>query len=203
METSLRQLPTRLETKRLYLRSYQPGDGRWYFAMAQRNRAHLLRYESGNPILSLASEHEAEALVQRFAAEWAARTCFFMGAFVRATDEFAAQIYVGVVSWQLPEFEVGYFADIGHQGQGYVTEAVQAALGLIFEHLHAHRARLECDDTNTRSAQVAERCGMVREGHLRENMRSADGALSGTLLFGLLRREFDALARRTEPAPRG
>jgi hypothetical protein len=36
---------------------------------------------------------------------------------------------------------------------------------------------------------------MIREGHIRENKVNADGNLSGTLYFGLLRREFEALDR--------
>jgi aminoglycoside 6'-N-acetyltransferase len=105
-------------------------------------------------------------------------------------------VYIGSVSWDLPEFEVGYFVDKDHEGQGYVTEAVKAALRFIFEHLQAHRVRLECDDTNARSYRVAERCGFTREGHLREVKKHADGTFSGTLCYGLLRSEFEAARQR-------
>jgi RimJ/RimL family protein N-acetyltransferase len=118
-----------------------------------------------------------------------------MGAFDRETDEFVAQVYVGPVHWDVPEFEIGFFADKDHEGQGYVTEAVRAVLGFVFQHLKAHRVRLECDDTNERSRRVAERCGMVLEGHIRENKRNDNGMLSGTLHFGLLEREFEALEK--------
>jgi RimJ/RimL family protein N-acetyltransferase len=192
MDKSLLDIPVRIETERLYLRCYQPGDGRWYYPVSQKNRAHLLRYESGNIVMTINSEADAEAVVQDLAAAWAARNSFFIGAFDKQTDEFVAQIYIGPVNWDLPEFEIGYFVDKDHEGHGYVTEAVQATLGFIFEHLRAHRVRLECDDTNRRSYRVAERCGMVREGHFRENKRSSDGVFSGTLHFGLLRSEFEA-----------
>ena len=102
-----------------------------------------------------------------------------------------AQVYVGPVNWDVPEFAIGYFADRDHEGQGYVTEAAGAALGFIFEHLGAHRVRLECDDTNERSQRVAERCGFVEEGHIRENKVTADGERTGTLYYGLLKREFE------------
>lgn len=190
----LLDIPTRIETARLYLRCYRPGDGRWYFAMSQQNRAHLSRYEADNALMAIHSEADAEALVQGFAAAWAARETFFMGVFDRLTDEFVAQIYVGVVNQELPEYEVGYFVDTDHAGHGYVTEAVRATLGFLFEHLSAHRVRLECDDTNIRSYRVAERCGMVREGHIRENKRRAGEGYSGTLHFGMLRSEFEAYA---------
>jgi RimJ/RimL family protein N-acetyltransferase len=191
MHKMLLDLPTRLETARLLLRCYQPGDGPWYYAMGLRNQAHLARYETGNPARTLHTPEEAEVLMREFAAAWVARERFFLGAFDRRTETFVAQIYIGPVNWELPEFELGYFADVAHEGQGYVTEAARAALGFIFTHLHAHRVRLGCNDTNTRSYGVAERCGMVREGHLRENKRHADGSLSGTLYYGLLRAEFE------------
>jgi len=79
-----------------------------------------------------------------------------------------------------------------HEGRGFITEAVQATLRFIFEHLGAHRVRIHCDDTNERSYRVAERCGFVREGHIRENKRHPDGTKSGTLYFGLLKSELEA-----------
>jgi len=193
MHKTLLDIPTRIETERLYLRCYAPGDGPWYYAMSQKNREHLACYESGNVVMTIKTEEDAEIAVRDLAADWVARNCFFMGAFDKRTDEFVAQIYVGPVNWELPEFAIGYFADVDHEGRGYVTEAVRAALEFIFEYLKAHRVRLECDDTNVRSIRVAERCGMVQEAHFRENKRNPDGTLSGTLCFGLLRSEFETL----------
>jgi ribosomal-protein-alanine N-acetyltransferase len=189
----LLEIPARIDSERIYLRSYEAGDGPWYYAMSQKNRTHLARYEADNVVMSIESEQDAEVVVQELAAEWRARTCFFMGAFDRETDGFVAQLYIGPVNWNVPEFEMGFFVDRDREGQGYVTEAVRAAMGFIFDHLGAHRVRMECDDTNERSRRVAERCGMVREGHIRENKRNLDGTLSGTLHFGLLKREFEAL----------
>ena len=193
MHKMLLEIPARIETGRIYLRSYEAGDGYWYYAMSQKNRSHLARYEAENVVMSIESEEDAEVVVRELAAEWRARNCFFMGAFDRETEKFVAQVYVGSVNWDLPEFEVGFFVDKDHEGRGYVTEAVRATIGFIFEHLKAHRVRMECDDTNERSRRVVERCGMVREGHIRENKKIADGTLSGTLHFGLLKREYEAL----------
>jgi RimJ/RimL family protein N-acetyltransferase len=190
---TLLEIPTRIEARRIYLRRYEAGDGPWYYAMSQKNRTHLARYEAENVVMSINSEQEAEVVVRDLAAEWDARNCFFMGAFDRETDEFVAQVYVGPVNWDVPEFEIGFFVDKDHEGQGYVTEAVRAAMEFIFGHLKAHRVRMECDDTNERSRRVAERCGLVREGHIRENKVYAAGTRSGTLHFGLLKREFEAL----------
>ena len=190
MNKMLFDFPSPFESERLSMRSYHPGDGKWYYAMSLRNREHLRRYESDNVAATIASEEAAEELVCALAVAWTKRNYFFIGAFDKMTVEFVAQIYVGPVDWNLPEFQIGYFADVDHEGQGYVTEAVRATLGVIFNHLNAHRVRLECDETNVRSLRVAERCDIIREGHLRENKRNPDGTYSGSLIYSLLKSEF-------------
>jgi len=196
MHNMLEDIPERIEAERLYLRPYRAGDGPWYYRMGQRNRDHLARYESDNAARSLENEEEAEALMGKLAAAWESRTAFFLGAFDRQNDQFLAQVTVVPVDWDVPAFATGYFVDVTHEGQGYVTESVRAVMGFVFKHLRAHRVRMESDDTNLRSRRVAERCGMVLEGHIRENKRDPDGTLSGTLHFGLLRREFEALGQQ-------
>jgi aminoglycoside 6'-N-acetyltransferase len=186
----LRPPTIHFETERLFLRPYQPGDGILYYQISQRNKKHLAQYESGNVLMLIASEEEAEQAIERLIASWDAGEAFFLGAFQKETGEFVAQIYIGLTNRQLPEYELGYIVDVDHEGKGYVTEAVVAALHFVFEQLGAQRVRLECDDTNLRSRKVAERCGFIQEGHIRENRRNVDGSISGTLHYGLLRSEF-------------
>ena len=191
MNKMLLDIPTRFETERLIVRCYEAGDGPMYYAAGVRNREHLQHYESDNAILTAKTEEEAESLVRELRADWLARNCFFMGAFDKQTREFVAQIYVGVVNWDLPEFTIGYFADRDHEGQGFVTEAVRATLRFIFEHLRAHRVRLETNEMNARCRRVAERCGFIQEGQLRESRRNPDGTFSDDVLYGLLRSEHE------------
>lgn len=193
MNKMLLDLPEQLDTERLIVRAYRPGDGATYCDVCLHNKTHLLPYEAGNPALEVETVDDAETLVRRFAASWAARDAFFYGAWQRATGAFACQIYVGPVSWELPEFEIGYFVDKRCEGQGFVSEGVRAVIPFCFEHLHAHRLRLGCNETNTRSWRVAERCGFVREGHIRQvhaHILCADGSYSGDYLYGLLRSEW-------------
>jgi ribosomal-protein-alanine N-acetyltransferase len=67
---------------------------------------------------------------------------------------------------------------------------VRATLLILFNTMAAHRVRLGCDETNLRSIAVAERCGMTLEGRLRENRRKPDGTYSNSLIYGLLKQEF-------------
>jgi ribosomal-protein-serine acetyltransferase len=186
------EFPMQFGSERLILRCYLPGDGKWYYTMSLRNRAHLMKYESDNVAANIVDEEAAERLIQDLANEWAKGSCFFIGAFEKKTGNFVAQIYVGPVDWNLPEFQIGYFADVYHEGRGYVTEAVKATLAVIFTQLNAHRVRLECNESNVRSIRVAERCHMTREGIFRENRRNPDGTYSNSLIYGLLESEYQA-----------
>jgi RimJ/RimL family protein N-acetyltransferase len=190
MPFTIPDLSTHIETERLYLRAYRHGDGRWYHPMALRNRDHLQRFEAGNAVMRIRSEEDAERIMREFVVDWLEGTAFFLGVFRRVSEEFVGQVYVGVPNRDLPEFEVGFFADAAHEGQGYVSEAVTAVLSWLFRRLGAHRVRLECGDTNERSVRVAQRCGFVREGHIRENRLWSDGSITGTLHYGLLCTEY-------------
>lgn len=184
--------PNCYESERLILRKYLPGDAKWYYAMSLKNHQHLMRYESENATANITSLDEAVRLISELDAAYEARHYFFVGAFQRITNEFVAQIYIGPVDGSLPEFKIGYFVDVDHEGQGYVSEAVRATLRILFDHLDAHRVDLACDETNLRSIRVAERSGMMREGYLGENKRNPDGTYSGSLIFRILKSEYEA-----------
>ena len=188
----LPEIPIRFETKRLILRRYHAGDGAWYYQVGQKNRQHLQRFESENVILSIENEEDGEQVIGELAADWDAHKSFFLGGFEKSTGQFVVQIYIGRVNWQLPEFEIGYFVDKDHEGSGYVSEAVRAALAFIFRYLQAHRVSLHCSDENERSWRVAERCGFVKEGHLRETHAHPGGTFSGDFSYGMLKSEFEA-----------
>ncbi len=185
-------VPSEIETDRLILRSYREGDETWYFEMSKRNHVHLEKYEPDNPVMEIRSKDDAKKMVFDLVNAWKTCTHFFMGVFLKGSDQFVAQLYIGPANWDLPEFGIGYFADVEHEGNGYVTEAVNAVVELLFERLKVCRIRIETDDTNVRSRGVAERCGFVREGHIRENKKNPDGTYSGTLHYGLLKSEFHA-----------
>lgn len=183
-------LLTPIETVRLSIRPYRTEDASWYYTMSLRNKEHLARYESENSILSIMTEPDAEKTITEFVSLWDEGKYRLMGVFLKDTDEFVSQLYLEKSNDQLPEFIIGYIVDVEHVGNGYVTEAVSALVRKLFEEAGAHRIQIETDDTNSRSIGVAERCGFMREGHLRENKLAPDGSYTGTLYFGLLKEEY-------------
>jgi RimJ/RimL family protein N-acetyltransferase len=193
VEKFLIEIPEKIETERLLLRSYHAGDGEWYYQMCERNREHLKRYESGNVIYLVKTPKQAEIMVRDLHADWVGRKHFFIGVFLKSSRDFVGNIYLGVVSWKMPEYSLGYFADVAHEGKGYITEATNAVLKLAFGPMEAHRVRLQVSGSNQRSIALALRCGFSQEGHLRAAKRNPDGTYDDTLLFGLLKAEYDQM----------
>jgi RimJ/RimL family protein N-acetyltransferase len=187
MHPLLLEIPVKIETDRLILRPYSAGDGPCLFDVIQRNREHFQRYESGNILMRIQNGDDAEVVARELAALWAKHDCFLFGMWEKNSGKWAGQIYIGPIDWKLPSFEIGYVADVEHEGHGFASEGVKASLRMVFEEMGAHRVQLHCDDTNERSVRVAERCGFAREGHLREDKRRNDGSIGGTFVYGMLR----------------
>ncbi len=195
MSASGARLPECFETERLILRCYCEQDAPWYYEMSLRNRDHLHRYESGNVIMSLASEEHAQTTLRELADLWAAGTCYFVGAFSKETKSFVAQVYVGPFRENPADFIVGYIADCRHQGNGYVTEAVGEIVRRVFGNLGAERVRIHCNRTNVRSRRVAERCGFQEEGRFAEDRIGPNGqpVSCTTIVYSRLHADADSL----------
>lgn len=63
---------------------------------------------------------------------------------------------------------VGYSLDKAHQGQGYMTEALQAALKHVFDTYRLHRVMAAYMPRNQRSGNLLKRLGFVVEGYARD-----------------------------------
>ena len=60
--------------------------------------------------------------------------------------------------------EIGYGILEEHQGQGYATEAVQAACGWAFQHPEVKTLEAETDAGNAASQRVLQKCGFLPNG---------------------------------------
>lgn len=191
METSAdRILTTYIETERLYLRAYKAGDGPMYYAAGMRNRDHLAEFESDNVLMHLKSEEHAEKVVRGLAADWKAGDCFFIGIFEKATNRWCGQVYVEPTNLELLQFAIGFVADVHYEGQGYVSEAVNRVLQMLFEGLGANRVTSECNESNIRSWRLLERCGFRREGYVQKDAGNAGGSISRDCLYVLPRKAY-------------
>jgi ribosomal-protein-alanine N-acetyltransferase len=88
-------------------------------------------------------------------------------------------------------------ADIGMvlhrdcRGPGYATEALSAVVDYGFRALGLHRIEGGCFPENEASARVMEKCGLRREGMLKERW-FRDGEWQDDLVLGIVRRDWEA-----------
>lgn len=68
---------------------------------------------------------------------------------------------------EVPMFEIGYWIDSQHSGQGYITEAVKAVTKYAFNNLGAVRVQICAQLDNIKSISVAKRCGFIQEAILK------------------------------------
>lgn len=190
MKKALLVLPERMETERLFMRPYRQGDGPLFFMAGARNQAHLSEFEWGNVLLHLRDEEHSERVAQDLSAKWEAGRYFFIGLFEKHSEEWIGQLYVAPTNHNLSEFTLGFVADVNFEGKGYISEAVNKILDVLFNEMNAHRVVSDCHEKNIRSMRLLERCGFIREGHLRDNKKNPDGSFHGDYLYGILQHEY-------------
>ena len=173
-------LPLPIETSRLRLRPFAPGDVAAYHAVRARRDIHRWLYSEP------ATEAESREAVDRRIARLP-QTGVALVAEIAATGEFAGDVTLMVGEHR--QAEIGFVFDPHHQGRGYATEASAAAVALAFEVYGVHRVFGRLEARNVVSARVLEKLGMRREAHLVEN-ESVKGEWQSELVYALLASEW-------------
>src|SRR5699024_11493582 len=84
--------------------------------------------------------------------------------------------------------EIGWALDPAYGGKGFAGEAVKTVLELAFTTYGLHRVAAQMDARNEASARLAQRVGLQREAHLRQDWWSK-GEWTDTLIYGVLATE--------------
>ena len=173
--------PEIIETARLRLYAPREGDGDEVNAAIRETYADLhawMAWADHLPDVEETRQRRRQARANFLAGEE-----FNVLARVKTTDALAVCGGLHPVDWNVPKFEIGYWCRAAYQGQGYVTETVQALTRIGFEILGANRIEIRCDARNLRSRGVAERAGYALEATLHNDMIAPDGKLRDTLIY--------------------
>lgn len=182
MEPVLLDLPETLETERLILRPPRAGDG------AMVNAAILETWDALHQWMPWAAERpsvdETEAVMRQQHAAFVLRTGLNLLILRRGSREFVGGAGMPRLDWAMRRFEIGYWIRRSCEGQGLMSEAVTALTELAFTTLAAVRVEIHTSHRNLRSQHVAERCGFVLEGRLRDFGREPSGELRDEMIYG-------------------
>jgi RimJ/RimL family protein N-acetyltransferase len=189
MEPILIDVPERIETERLILRVPRAGDGPLVNHAIGESHAELAPWMPWAG--TMPSLEESEAHCRRQQARFLLREDFVFLMLVRdaagGEGELVGASGLHRIDWTVRKFEIGYWRKTGHQGRGFVTEAVRALARLAFDTLDARRVEIRMDDHNAASWRVAERAGFTLEALLRFDSVTPTGEPRSTRIYARVR----------------
>jgi ribosomal-protein-alanine N-acetyltransferase len=86
--------------------------------------------------------------------------------------------------------EIGYSFSRSEWNRGFATEALHAVIDSAFSVLPLNRIEAQHDIRNPASGRVMEKCGMKKEGLLRQRIRNK-GELVDVVLYAVLRSDLE------------
>ena len=87
--------------------------------------------------------------------------------------------------------EVGYCIGQAYWNKGLMSEALEAVIGYLFHEIDMHRIMAKHDVDNPASGRVMQKCNMTFEGKFRKYYLHDDGTYSDSLIYGILKEEYD------------
>jgi RimJ/RimL family protein N-acetyltransferase len=201
MDALLEDVPERIDTERLILRSACAADAAVLnHAVCESLDAlrHYMPWAQTSPSLA-----QSDADCRRMQAKFLLREDLPMFMFVRRPDGGEGAFVGGTglhrIDWTLRRFELGYWCRSTEQRRGFVTEAARALTRFAFERLRARRVEVRMDDTNERSWRVAQRAGFALEGVLRSDSLNPLGAPRDTRVYALVALDEAVAAPAADP----
>jgi RimJ/RimL family protein N-acetyltransferase len=181
------ELSAPVRTDRLVLRAMTDGDVDDIHAY--QSRADVCRYLPFEP----RTRDEVAEKVAKYSAALAlaGEGDFWQLAIERAAapGRLIGDLYFAIKSTANAGAEIGWTIHPDFAGQGYMTEAAGALLGIAFETLGLHRVFAQLDPRNDASIALCRRLGMREEAYFVEDIWFK-GAWGDTAIYALLDREW-------------
>ena len=180
--------PPVLETPRLILRPLRMADARSLYAWTQDPQ--VARYVLWDAHRSI---RETRGYIRYVRKLYRERMPSSWGITVReAPGEVIGTIGIMGYSPENRTCEIGYSLGRENWGKGIMTEAVSHLIACLFDELPLNRIEAQHDIRNPASGHVLEKCGMYREGILRQRVFNKGEAVD-VALWAVLRKEYKGL----------
>jgi RimJ/RimL family protein N-acetyltransferase len=172
-----------LTTERLRLRDFLESDLQRLFAI--ESDPVVVRYQSYAP----KTAEECRAYIARDLGAREDRTCFDLAVTQKDSGLLIGRLGLNVIEPERQIGELWFVLDRALWGHGLMPEAARRIVDFGFREKLLRRVFLECDPRNRGAARLAEKLGMMREGHLREH-GLYKGEWCDSLVYGVLAREW-------------
>lgn len=177
-------LPTEIEGERIIIkqRTHEYDEELWKLIDGSRDflRPYLFWVDDTKSV------DDVRNVTDRFMKNFAEQSSFEYVFLDKITGKLVGAGGVHTVCYMHHYAEFGYYLDKDATGHGYVTEFVQLLSKELFSR-GIHRLIIGCDVDNHASAAVAERCGFMLEGIMKE-ARLAYGEYRDNKLYAKINR---------------
>ncbi|MES2161830.1 MAG: GNAT family N-acetyltransferase [Pseudomonadota bacterium] len=175
----------RLITERLVLQTPTIEDSAGVLAYRVSNRAHLHAWEPERPE-QFYTLQAVESRLRKMASEVAEKSALYWLILAAGSAEVIGECsFTNIIQGPFQACHLGFSLGSGHQGRGYMLEALEAAIPHAFETYGLHRIMANFQPNNQRSEKLLSRLGFEREGlakeYLKINGQWADHVLTSLL----------------------
>jgi len=177
----------RIETERLVLRCYEPGDAPKLHEAITRSLDHLrpwlpwVQQEPKGPEARV-------SLIRLFRGQFDLGIDYAFGIFDRTEKNIIGSTGLHTRIGKNAR-EIGYWIDINHIGKGYATEAVSALVKTGFNIEGLSRIEIRCAPDNTRSQHVPEKLGFRMENIIK---RSLSDNMVDTMVWAMTKKDYES-----------
>lgn len=181
-----------LDTPRLLLRRFESRDAQDMFDN-WAGREEVTRYLPWQPHANVEVTRDRIAAWQE---RYESAAVYHWVIVKRETGQAIGSISVQALREATRSCELGYCLGNAFWNSGYMTEALHAVLGLLFETVGLHRVQALHHLHNPASGRVMEKVGMTHEGTLRDFGQQADGSWFSMCIYSILQSEWDGRGPR-------
>ena len=177
-------MPT-LETKRLILRRITMRDAEDIFAYSKDKEVARHVLWSAQKDISEARDY-CRFMMKRYRCDQPSS----WGIIEKATGKLVGTIGYMDHNEDNATVEVGYSLARWLWNSGYMTEALQRVIAYTFDAMDINRIEAQHELTNPSSGRVMEKCGMVKEGELRQRLYNK-GRFVDVALYAILKADYE------------
>lgn len=177
---------------KLLLRTWEKEDAPALFAITDKNREYLAQWLPWLPFVQ--NVQDSKKFIQDAQSNWAQQATLELG--IWRGQELVGCIGLHELNRMHDKTSIGYWLGAEFQGQGIMTQAVQALVNYSFEELEFHRVEIRAAVENAASRAIPKRLGFQQEGILREAER-VNGRYLDTVVFSMLKKDWDRVGSQS------
>jgi RimJ/RimL family protein N-acetyltransferase len=177
-----------IETKRLLIRCWNPGDAMLLKAAIDESREHLLPWMPWAENEPTSLEEKIE-LLRKWRGNFDLRIDYIYGIFDRDEKRVLGGTGLHTRAGKNAR-EIGYWIHKDFINQGLATETASALTRVAFEVDAMERVEIHCAVENVRSAAVPRKLGYTMEATLRQRAMMSAGQVADRMIWTMLKDEY-------------